>query len=58
MATSDENESQKVRKFLFKKQKSKSESFFSISRGVLELWRKNLRGGADSAPPALIELKA
>ena len=25
--------------------KSKSESFFSISHGVLELWRKNLRGG-------------
>ena len=34
--------------------KSKSESFFSISYGVLELWRKNLRrggggGGAESA---------
>ena len=25
--------------------KLKSESFFSISPGVLELWRKNLRGG-------------
>ena len=30
--------------------KLKSESFFSISRGVLELWRKNLLGEADSAP--------
>ena len=30
--------------------KLKSESFFSISPGVLELWRKTL-GGADSAPP-------
>ena len=30
----------------------KSESFFSISSGVLELWRKNL-GGGDSAPPPL-----
>ena len=27
----------------------KSESFFSISPGVLELWRKNLRG-VDSTP--------
>ena len=30
--------------------KLKSESYFSISPGVLELWRKNLGGGADSAP--------
>ena len=30
--------------------KLKSESFFLISPGVLELWRKNLRG-ADSPPP-------
>ena len=30
--------------------KLKSESFFPISHGVLELQRKNLRG-ADSAPP-------
>ena len=28
--------------------KSKSESFFSISHGLLELWRRNLRGGVDS----------
>ena len=30
--------------------KLKSESFFSLSPGVLELWRKTL-GGVDSAPP-------
>ena len=30
--------------------KSKSESFFSISHGVLELWRKNLRGGFRPPP--------
>ena len=37
--------------------KLKSESFFSISHGVLELWRKNLRG-ADSPPlPTWIGLK-
>ena len=29
--------------------KLKSESFFSISPGIFELWRKTL-GGADSAP--------
>ena len=38
--------------------KLKSERFFLISPGVLELWRKNLRGGADSAPlPAWIVLR-
>ena len=31
--------------------KLKSESFFSISPGVLELWRKNLRGGGFRPPP-------
>ena len=31
--------------------KLKSESFFSISPGVLELWRKNLRGGGRIPPP-------
>ena len=46
----------KICKMTVKGVKSKSESFFSISRGVLELWRKNLRG-ADSAPLALIGLK-
>ena len=40
----------KIRKMSIKGVKLKSESFFSISPGVLELWRKNLRG-ADSAPP-------
>ena len=39
----------KIRKMSIKGVKLKSESFFSISPGVLELWRKNLRG-ADSAP--------
>ena len=28
-----------------------SESFFSISHGVLELWRKNLREGRIRDPP-------
>ena len=35
----------KIRKMSIKGVKLKSESFFSISPGVLELWRKNLRGG-------------
>ena len=34
----------KIRKMSIKGVKLKSESFFSISPGVLELWRKNLRG--------------
>ena len=34
----------KIRKMTVKGVKLKSESFFSISPGVLELWRKNLRG--------------
>ena len=40
----------KIRKMFIKGVTLKSESSFSISPGVLELWRKNLRG-ADSAPP-------
>ena len=40
----------KIHKMSIKGVKLKSESFFSISPGVLELWRKNLRG-ADSTPP-------
>ena len=28
----------------------KSENFFSISYGVLELWRKTLKGKAESLP--------
>ena len=39
----------KIRKMSFKGVMLKSESYFSISPGVLELWRKNLRG-AESAP--------
>ena len=35
----------KIRKMSIKGVKLKSESFFSISPGVLELWTKNLRGG-------------
>ena len=39
----------KIRKMSVRGVKLKSENFFSISPGVLELWRKNLKG-ADSAP--------
>ena len=46
----------KICKMTVKGAKSKSESFFSIARGVLELWRKILRG-ADSAPPGLDRVK-
>ena len=38
----------KIRKMSVKGVKLKSESYFLLSPGVLELWRKNLRG-ADSA---------
>ena len=41
----------KTCKMTVKGVKSKSESFFSISHGVLELWRKNLKG-ADRPPPS------
>ena len=41
----------KIRKMSIKGVKLKSESYFSISPGVLELWKKNLGGGADSALP-------
>ena len=40
----------KIRKMSIKGVKLKSESFFSISPGVLELWRKNLRGGGFRPP--------
>ena len=46
----------KIRKMSIRGVKLKSESFFSISPGVLELWRKNLGGGADSALPVQIGL--
>ena len=41
---------EKIRKMTVKGVKSKSESFFLISPGVLELWRKNLRGGGGLPP--------
>ena len=41
----------KIRKMSDKGVKLKSESYFSISPGVLELWRKNFRGGAIRPPP-------
>ena len=40
----------KIYKMTVKGIKSKSESFFSISHSVLELWKKNLRGEADPPP--------
>ena len=40
----------KIRKMSIKGVKLKSESFFSISPGVLELLRKNLRGGGFRPP--------
>ena len=46
----------KICKMTVKGVKSKSESFFSLARGVLELWRKTL--GGDSAPPGLDRVKA
>ena len=42
----------KIRKITVKGVKLKSKGFFLISPGVLELWRKNLRG-VDSSPPHL-----
>ena len=47
----------KICKMSIKGVKLKSESFFSISPGVLELWRKNLRGGGFRPPPVQIGLK-
>ena len=47
-----------IYKMTVKGVKLKSESFFSISHGVLELWRKNIREGADSAPlPGMDKVK-
>ena len=40
----------KIRKMSFKGVMLKSESYFSISSGVLELWRKTL-GGRNPPPP-------
>ena len=50
----------KIRKMSVKGVKLKSESYFSISPGVLELWRRKPLGGgggADSAPPVQIGLR-
>ena len=41
----------KIFKMTVKCVKLKSESFFLISHGVLELWRKNLRGPGRISPP-------
>ena len=48
----------KISKMSVKGVKLKSESFFSISPGVFELWRKNLRGGGGSPPPGPDRVKA
>ena len=47
----------KIRKMSVKGVKLKSESYFSISPDVLELWRKNLKGGGGFRPPVQIGLK-
>ena len=58
MATSDRMViDDKICKITVKGAKSMSESFFSISRGVLELWRKDFRG-AGGFPLALIGLRS
>ena len=41
----------KIRKMSIKGVKLKSESFSSVSPGVLELWKKNLRGRFRPPPP-------
>ena len=41
----------KICKITVKGVKLKSESFFSIFHGVLELWRKTLEGGGFRHPP-------
>ena len=46
----------KIYKMTVEGVKSKSESFFSISHGVLELWRKTL-GGRIPPPPVQIGLR-
>ena len=49
----------KICKMTVKGVKSKKESFFSISRGVMELWRKNLKkeGRIPPPPPGLDRVK-
>ena len=46
----------KIRKMSVKGVKLKSESFFSISPGVLELWRKNLRGPGPDRVKELVKV--
>ena len=41
----------KIRQMTVKGVKLKSESFFSIFCGVLELWKKILKGGGGQTPP-------
>ena len=57
MATSDRMVIDKICKITVKGAKSMSESFFSISRGVLELWRKDFRG-VGGFPPGLVGLRS
>ena len=47
----------KICKMTVKGVKSKSESFFSISHGVLELWGKNLRGRNPPPPSGFDRVK-
>ena len=56
MATSDRMVIDKICKITVKGAKSMSESFFSISLGVLELWRKDFRG-VGGFPPGLDRVK-
>ena len=46
----------KVRKMSVRDVKLKSESYFLLSPGILELWRKNLKGGRIPLPPVQIGL--
>ena len=48
----------KIRKMSVKGVKLKSESFSSISPGVLELWGKSLRGADSTSPRVQIGLSA
>ena len=57
MATSDYNGYLQNMKKTVKGVKLKSESFFSISYGVLELWRKNAKGGGFRPPSPLPKVK-
>ena len=47
----------KIRKMSVKGVKLKSESYFLLSPGVLELWRKNLRGAGGGRIPVQIGLR-